>query len=219
MPRLSAVVFDLDGTLAASMENHWKSFVEVFRTELSTLREPTFLQICMLEGKRAAEVIQQLGRDQGMEIPTERARALGEEKQRLFRHHGHVQTYPGAHELLASLKARGVKVGMATGTNRENVKHMLGPSLHLFETIVTGEDVKRSKPDPEPYLKAFDALGVAAAEAAVVENAPLGLQSARAAGARVVAVAHTLTPERLVPADAVAKDLREVDAILARWAA
>lgn len=213
---LRAVVFDLDGTLIQSLENHWKSYTEVFRTHLKGLREPTLLQVCLLEGQRAAEVIEQLAREQGTALTPARAKELAEEKQRLFRHHGHPPPYPGAHEVLAALRERGLKVGLATGTARENAKHMLGGHIAGFDAVVAGEDTVRSKPDPEPYLKAFAALGVAPEEAAVVENAPLGVESGRRSGARVVAVTHTLPAERL-RADVVVADLRAVERVLVEW--
>lgn len=219
MEPLRAVVFDLDGTLVRSMENHWKSYVEIFHTHLKGLREPTFLEVCQLEGKRAAEVIALLAERQGRPIDAARAVEMAAEKQRLFRHHGHVEKYPGAAELLAHLKAKGVKVGLATGTNRENTRHMLQEAIHAFEVVITHEDVVKTKPDPEPYLKAFAALGVPPARCAVVENAPLGIQSGRASGARVVAVTHTLKADALKDAHEVAPDLRAVQRILDGWSA
>lgn len=62
---------------------------------------------------------------------------------------------------------------------------------------MTADDVARTKPDPEPYLKAAAGLGVDPRSAIVVENAPLGVQSALAAGCRVLGVAQTMPPDEL----------------------
>ncbi|HZY92558.1 MAG TPA: HAD family hydrolase [Thermoplasmata archaeon] len=67
--------------------------------------------------------------------------------------------------------------------------------LSLFKVIVTAEDVSRTKPDPDAYLLALKKLAVNADEVLVLENAPLGIESARAAGLRVVALTTTNPPK------------------------
>lgn len=203
-----AAVFDLDGTLVRSMEQHHRAYVEIFRR---LGKEVAFREVCLREGMRSFEVIHDLARVKGVAVTWEEARALGEEKQRLFRSYGFPAPYPHAFEVVERLARRGLAVALVTGTNRENTRHMLGKSLDVFQAVVTGDDVKAAKPDPEPYRKAFEALGISAAEAVVVENAPYGIQSAKRAGARVVAVASTLPAPDLFGADVVVPSLFELE--------
>jgi beta-phosphoglucomutase-like phosphatase (HAD superfamily) len=83
----------------------------------------------------------------------------------------------------------------------------------LFETVVTAEDTARGKPDPEPYRLAAQRLGVAPSECLGVENAPLGVQSAKAAGMLCAALETTLPASRLGGADFVFHDVEA----LSRW--
>jgi beta-phosphoglucomutase len=205
-----AVVFDLDGTLSESMPQHYRAYLTVL--EPYGLH-PSFLDVCLLEGKRSAEVIEILAGRAGKPIAPEKAKELGDEKQRVFRSLGVPKLYPGARPLLESIRSRGMALGLTTGTNRANVRHMLGEAADLFGVVLGGEEVKKTKPDPEGYLRTFEALKVPPSAGVVVENAPLGIQAARAAGAPVIAVLHTLSPPYLWEASAVVENLDGVE----RW--
>jgi sugar-phosphatase len=78
------------------------------------------------------------------------------------------------------------------------------------EVLVTGDDVEHGKPDPEPYLRAAEALGVPAAECVVVEDAPAGVLAAKRAGMTVLAVATTHPAAALAQADQVFSGMTEV---------
>jgi len=73
--------------------------------------------------------------------------------------------------------------------------------LRKFDVVLTSEDVPRGKPHPDPYLEAARRLGVRPEECLVVENAPMGIRAAKAAGMRCLAVLSTLGPEDLDGAD------------------
>ena len=100
---------------------------------------------------------------------------------------------------------------MVTGTSRRNIEHHFGAWLQNFDAIVTADDVKRTKPDPEPYLQALAKLGLDAAACVVVENAPLGVRSAKAAGLRVIAVTSTNPAELLKEADVIVEKVADVE--------
>ena len=80
----------------------------------------------------------------------------------------------------------------------------------LFQVIITGDDVKIGKPDPEPFLRALDTLGIVADEAVVVENAPCGIQSAKAAGITCLAIETSLPRSYLQDADYVFSSIKEL---------
>jgi HAD superfamily hydrolase (TIGR01509 family) len=100
---------------------------------------------------------------------------------------------PGALELLAAVRDAGVPVGLASNSARAFVERVLSVAGLLdgqFDTVVTAEDVERPKPAPDLYLAACAALGAAPAEAAALEDSPIGVASAVAAGMYVVAVPY-----------------------------
>ncbi len=99
--------------------------------------------------------------------------------------------YPGCAELIRLLKRR-AKLGIVSGTCRENIRVVLEASGlgEYFETIVSKEDVTSVKPAPDAYQLALRKLRVSAKSAVAIEDSPTGLASARAAGIRVIAVGH-----------------------------
>jgi HAD superfamily hydrolase (TIGR01509 family) len=99
--------------------------------------------------------------------------------------------YAGAAELIQALHGK-VRLAVVTGTWRENAQAVL-ESAGLdgyFETIVSKQDVKSNKPDPEPYLLALERLDLAPSSAVAFEDSPTGASSARGAGVPLIAVGH-----------------------------
>jgi len=103
----------------------------------------------------------------------------------------HIPWRPGARELLEALVLEGVPCALVTMSYRrlaEAVVTSLPPGT--FRTLVTGDEVSKGKPHPEPYLVAAARLGVAAADCVAIEDSPTGVASAEAAGVPVIAVEH-----------------------------
>ena len=89
-----------------------------------------------------------------------------------------------------------------TGTARHELHRILPEKFYdLFSVIVTGSDVKKGKPDPEPYVAALDKLKLKPNKAIVIENAPFGIRSAKAAGLKVIALETSLSKKYLSEAD------------------
>jgi HAD superfamily hydrolase (TIGR01509 family) len=96
---------------------------------------------------------------------------------------------PGARELLADLRQAGVKTGLVTMSLRRMAETVVGQiPFPAFDVIIAGDDAARPKPYPDPYLQAFEALGVQPHEALAIEDSPNGLRSAVASGATVIGV-------------------------------
>jgi sugar-phosphatase len=115
---------------------------------------------------------------------------------------------PGALELLQSLPAdRWVIATSCTRTLAE--VRIRAAGLPLPKNLVTSTDVERGKPDPEPYVKAARLLGLAPGDCIVIEDAPAGIRSGKAAGARVLALRTTAPDTELIEsgADWIANDL------------
>jgi beta-phosphoglucomutase len=84
----------------------------------------------------------------------------------------------------------------------------------LFDVTITADDAVRSKPHPDPFLRAAEALHFNPANCLVVENASFGIEAARAAGCRVVAICTTLSREDLSRADWIVENHRELETLL-----
>ena len=96
---------------------------------------------------------------------------------------------PGARELLAGLRAAGVKTGLVTMSMRRMATTVVDLiDFEGFDVIVAGDDATRPKPFPDPYLQACEALGVSPEEVVAIEDSPNGLRSAVASGAAVIGV-------------------------------
>jgi HAD superfamily hydrolase (TIGR01509 family) len=96
---------------------------------------------------------------------------------------------PGARELLAELRAAGIKTGLVTMSMRRMAQTVVKLiDFDAFDVVVAGDDVTRPKPFPDPYLQACDALGVSPDEVVAIEDSPNGLRSAVASGATVIGV-------------------------------
>jgi HAD superfamily hydrolase (TIGR01509 family) len=125
-----------------------------------------------------------------------------------------VAALPGVEPWLRTLRDEGIACAIASSTHRENITTTLDV-LGLepfFSAIVTAEDVKRGKPDPEVFLTAAQRLGVEPRDGVVFEDALVGIAAARAAGMRVVAVATTEPKEKLAHADRIVDRLDELSA-------
>lgn len=200
------VVFDLDGVLAPTLSNHVKAYREV----LARLDVPVeHMEVARREGQRSHEIIAWIAEKHGKMLGPDEAMELAKEKNAIYRGYPKPPLYPDVVPTLDLLNRLGLRVGLATGTHRANIPHILGDVTPRFHATVAAEDVTLAKPDPEPYLKAAAALGLPPADCVVVENAPLGVSSGKEAGARVVALTTTLDAKYLEEADLVVGSLGE----------
>jgi len=123
----------------------------------------------------------------------------------------HYRFFEGVQEFLNELVRRGKALALVTGTSRFELEKILPPEfLALFRVVITSDDVQQWKPNPEPYQKALGQLNVSPKSALVIENAPFGIQSARAAGIRCLAVETSLTCPFLVGAEQCFKNIQDL---------
>jgi HAD superfamily hydrolase (TIGR01509 family) len=114
-----------------------------------------------------------------------------------------LRAFPGVHDLVRGLMDHGVPCAVASSADRIKVHANLaavGLPLTWFGAVVVGEDVSRKKPAPDIYLLAAERLGVPASHCCVVEDAISGVEAAKAAGMRCVAVEHSFPADQLLPA-------------------
>ena len=122
---------------------------------------------------------------------------------------GRVMVRPGARELLAEVAAAGVPHALVTGSQRPFTEAVLASTGFRFPVTVTGDDVTRTKPDPEPYLLAAKLLDADPEQCVALEDSPNGVASATAAGCHVVAV-PTLLPIPPAPRRLIAPSLSRI---------
>lgn len=203
---IRAVIFDMDGVIINGMPYHARAWEETFRRAgLSITPEEVYER----EGESGPSAVDHFLRQRGVQASLEQIQELIRHKEALFKDIAQVEVFAGVPEFLDALLARSLRLALVTGTARQELDASLPLDIQKkFEIIVTGDQVERGKPHPEPYLRALAALELSAAQAVVIENAPLGIRSARAAGLPVLAVGTSLGCDRLQEAERCFPDLQ-----------
>jgi sugar-phosphatase len=178
-------LFDLDGTLVDSAESIarcWLRWADEYGVDPMRLVDA--------HGRTSAQIVADLVGPDAVGAALRRIDALEIDDAHT------VTAMPGALELLDSLPD-GRWTVVTSGNAALADARMRAAGIRPPADLVTADDVTRGKPDPEPYLLGAGHLGLDPADCVVVEDAPTGITSARAAGMRVVAVSSTYGPERL----------------------
>ncbi len=190
---IKAFFFDMDGVLFDSMPGHAVAWVKAVRRYGLDM---TAEEVYESEGRTGAGTINALarriwGRDASEQEIKDIYAAKSEVFNEYFRERGEAPVIPGVADVLDAVRTHGLMRVIVTGSGQLSLLDNLNkhfPGHFSRELMVTAFDVTRGKPDPEPYLIALQKAGIAADEAIVVENAPLGVQAAHAAGIFTVAV-------------------------------
>lgn len=175
-----AILFDLDGVLIDSttcITRHWRQWAHEHGLDLAAIMQ-------VAHGIRTVETMRLVAPHLDAEQEAERFTAS-----EVVDTEGVVQI-EGASALLNLLPADMWAV-VTSGSKELAVARMQRADLPLPSTLVTGDDIKQGKPAPEPYLMAAQRMGVEAARCLVVEDAPAGIEAARAAGMQVIAITTT----------------------------
>ena len=183
-----AVIFDLDGVLVDSMPNYvraWQGAFATFGLEISER------DVYMREGEKREETVTSVHKQYRGAEPTQDEVALILAKmEEIYKEQPKPVIVAGIAELLVLLKDKGIKLGLVTGSSREMFeKTWLGDSIFsLFDKVVTGSDTQKGKPAPDPYDMAVRELEIPKESCLAIENATLGVKSARAARLRCFGV-------------------------------
>ncbi len=187
---LKAVIFDMDGVLYDSMPAHdisWRKTMDEFKLEY--IPNEFYLQEGMLAKRTIDKIFQ---RNLGRDATTEEEKKIYARKSELFQQHNTDGAMPGARETLEHVKGEGLTTVLVTGSAQPSLLNKLDshfPDAFKPETMVTAFDVKHGKPHPEPFLMGLQKGGnLKPNQAIVIENAPLGVESAVGAGIFTIAV-------------------------------
>jgi beta-phosphoglucomutase family hydrolase len=208
--RLEAAIWDMDGVIVDSVEYHFQAWREEFAKKGVDYTMAEFLRHF---GQRNDTIIKDaMGAGTPMSVVT----AVNDAKQANYRGRiaGHVQAEPGAVELIKALQGRGVRQAIASSSPSENIEVVLG-ELNIrdcFQATVYGNEVPEGKPSPQIYLRAAEKLGVAPANCVVLEDAIAGVEGARRAGMKCLAVTNSHPGSSLNQADLVTDTLEKVNA-------
>jgi HAD superfamily hydrolase (TIGR01509 family) len=183
----AAVLWDMDGTLVDT-EPYWMaSERELVGSFGGTWTHDDGLLLVGLGLWNSAEILRSRG--VAME-PDEIVQWLTDRVQRKLDEEG-VPWRPGARELLQELRGRGIRTALVTMSVRRMAEQIVGHiPFDAFDVIVSGDEVEAPKPDPEPYRKAAELLGVDVRDAVAIEDSLVGLSSAVSAGAATIGVPH-----------------------------
>ena len=207
MSEARAVLWDMDGTLIDSEEQHWISWRNTLAKEGIVITRAQFLATF---GQRNDSIIPQL---LGAAATPQRIERISEAKEELYRHlirRDGISPLPGVASWLHRLHQKGWLQAIASAAPRANIDAVLEAlsATHIFQGIVSAQDVHKGKPDPEVYLKAASRVGASPENCIVVEDAAAGIEGARRAGMRSIGVSHD---GQHLPADIVVQSLALLD--------
>ncbi len=183
---MQAIIFDVDGVLVDSNPAHFRAFHQLAAEQGWTV---TDAQLRTTFGMHNQSIMPMLA---GRPLSDTQWRALADHKEGLYRAlaRDHLAAIDGAVDLVRACHGAGLLLAVGSSGPRANVELALATLgiRALFGAVITGDDVRQGKPDPEIFLAAASTLGVDPGRCVVVEDAPQGVEAARAAGMRVVAV-------------------------------
>ena len=218
---LRAILFDFDGVILDSEELHYEAFRRVFEEQGASLTREAYYRECL--GFNDVECIRWGLGGTGKIDEAGALEALARRKSSYYEAllHEQMRFFPGVCEFIRAA-ARRYPLSVTSMARRHEIEaalHRAGLS-RLFCVIVSGEDVERTKPDPEAYEKTLSRLNarldpepgrrIRPSECLVIEDSAAGIESAKGAGMRVLGLAHTEEADRLQRADRVLPSLEGV---------
>ncbi len=209
---IKGLLFDMDGVLVDNLDVHKRAF-RLFFSRYGV--DKSIEELSRMLGKGNDDIMREL-------MPAEVVervglRELGYEKEAIYREIYAPTIAPtrGLTEFLSECRRRGLKCAVGSSGCMANVDFVLdGCGIRdSFEAVVAGDRVRRCKPDPEIYLTAAAALGLAPAECIVFEDAEAGIEAGKRAGMKVVALSTTFSADFLrdTAADLIVADFTQVD--------
>jgi beta-phosphoglucomutase-like phosphatase (HAD superfamily) len=214
---IRAIVFDFDGVIANSEPLHFRAFRDVLAERSISLAEQEYYDRYL--GFDDVGAFAAISRDRGIPFtPRDLADLTARKAVRMeaLERDGSV-LFPGARGAIERMAGIGA-TAIASGAIRAEILRVLEHEqlAGFFRAIVGAEDAPKSKPAPDPYRRAVELLSetvdrpLRAAECAAIEDSRWGIESARAAGLRVIGVTHTYTSDALAGTDVVIDHLDEL---------
>lgn len=208
---MKAVIFDMDGVLIDSQPYHFKADIDTM-AEYGVIKDQKFYEA--FAGTLTDNRMRTLRDMFGLDVPAEE---LIEKREKMILDimaNEDIKPVSGIPELLRSIKALGLKTAVASSSGIELIKLVLdrlGIAVY-FDSITSGNDVKRGKPSPDIFLLAAERIGAEPSECLVVEDSENGVRAAKAAGMKAIGYVNPTSGNQCLDmADAVTDDFRKVD--------
>lgn len=201
MKKYKAILFDFDGVIGETMNDNYKAWKNAFSLyDIKIQKNEYFL----LEGMNTKKVAEYFLKKNSKKISATTIRKLIDLKEDYYIKINRFSFYDGVLSLIIKLKRKGYLLGLVSGASFVRISKTLDKSfLKKFDIVVTGDKVKKSKPSPESYLIASKQLALKPSECVVIENAPIGIASAKRARMDCIAVCSTLSKKYLSNADKI----------------
>jgi beta-phosphoglucomutase family hydrolase len=204
-----AVLWDMDGVIVDSGPYHFQAWKLTFKECGITFDETDFQRTF---GRRNDSIILDM---MGPGVSPEQAEAIADTKEQRYRalvKQKSINALPGALEWIRALHEQNVPQAIVSSAPPENITTILMvlEATDLFQVLISGEKVERGKPDPESFLLAAAKLGLSAKQCIVIEDAPAGIEAARRAGMRCLAVTTSHPAEHLADADRIVGSLDQL---------
>jgi beta-phosphoglucomutase family hydrolase len=207
--KVNAAIFDLDGTLIDNNSYHLQSWLQYLKDMNREMSEEEYK--ARVNGRTNKDVIEYIYQRQ---MDDEEAMKYAQEKEAIYRklYAPHIKPVEGLLELLEKLRSLSIPMAIATSGIQVNIDFLFEhiPIRSYFDVIVNSAHITKGKPDPEIYIKTAELLKVSPADCLVFEDAVVGINSAKAAGMKVVGVLTTHTAAELSGADVLIKDFSEM---------
>jgi len=189
MMSLQAYLFDLDGVIVDTAKYHYIAWRQIAQELGIAFTEADNERLKGVSRQRSLDILLEVG---GLTLSSEEKVCLAEKKNRLYLQYVMKMTpdeiFPGVAEFLQSCRAAGYRTALATASRNATVILDVLKIAPLFDVVMDGNKVNRTKPDPEVFLNCARDLGVAPDECAVFEDAEAGIAAAVAAGMLAIGI-------------------------------
>ncbi len=198
----------MDGVITDTMRYHFYAWKTIFAScGIDVNRKDIYKR----EGQNGIDSVREIFREKGKPFHPILAKKLLKDKEELFKNLFKRRFIQSSRSFVKGLHRQGYRLALVTGTSRHEAEKLLPKDLwDCFEVTVCGTDVQNGKPHPQPYLMALSQLELGASDALVIENAPFGIASAKAAGLKCVALETSLPKSYLKQADAVFSSYKDL---------
>jgi HAD superfamily hydrolase (TIGR01509 family) len=214
---VEGVIFDLDGVLVDSMPTHYRAWKAAFAKVAGI--EIGERDIYPREGMRGIELVEMVF-EQKKFPDRSLAQKVHDEKSKIFKEIRSSEPFEGVREMISNMKC---SMAVVSGSTKHDVETILEEAFGKgrFVAIITADDIKKGKPDPSSFLEAARRMKVKVKDSVVVENAPLGVKAANAAGiACYVALNNTPLARSdfagLIPQDRIFERTGQLVSVLCR---